>query len=74
MEAVRCDRCGKFFCPSDYDGVPTPTVKAFGPNGDVVPINWIGRSERRWLDMCLDCKEAFVIWWKEVQNEQNPGN
>lgn len=71
MEAKRCDRCGKFFCENDYVGSKIPCVKAFGPGGEEIPVNWIGRggSTGRWLDMCRDCKEKFVIWWKEAQDD-----
>ncbi len=75
MEAKRCDRCGKFFCEKDYEGNTTPCVKEFGPNGATVPINWIGRGgsagSSKWLDMCYSCKEEFVTWWKEAQNDTN---
>lgn len=69
MEAKRCDRCGKFFCPNDHTGESIQCVTAFGPGGEKVPVNWIGRSETRWLDICYDCKDEFVIWWKEAQND-----
>lgn len=69
MEAKRCDRCGKFFCENDYAGSETPWVKQFGPGGKEVPINWIGRGDRLWLDICRPCKEEFVTWWKEAEND-----